>query len=238
MPQISNPKNDRRSLTHAGHEVGDDKVTLRQNQVDVNSPVLMWECPRKFQTISYSGGSHKTKFVPRNKESVENAPDAEDGYVVIDLESSIQPIHGEPDPRDQAYPPVVAKNVTQDAKIVPEEYHYATNEVVFAEADVDVDDELALFPILVEGTLQYRGLDQFDHEIAPLDQWSEPIHVFHDFDQDKNETEVHLIGAAEWSESEKLALYIDSPHQIVWEDPDYPDGQYVSRMEQRVDVSV
>lgn len=234
MAQISNPANDRRSLTQAGHEVGEDNVELHTNQPDNNSPVLKWTCPRKYSTIRYSGGSHKTKFEPRTKESVELGTD----QTTVELDAYIQPIHGEPDLDDQQYPAIVVQNVTQDEEVVPSDIDYARNEVTFDDGDVNDGDELALFPILAEGTLQYRGLDQFGHEIAPLDEWSEPIHVFHDFDQDRNETEVHLIGAAEWSESETLSLYIDSPHELVWQDEDYPRGEYVTTIEQRVDVTV
>ena len=243
MAQISNPKNDRRSLTHAFHEVEPENGELSQNTPDVNSPVLKWTCPRKWSRVRYAGGTHKTKFVPRTKQTVTISDDDGDGALSEDertvvVESTIQPINGETNPDDQPYPPVVAFNVTQGTEIEPADYAYPQNEVTFADGDVAAGDEVAMWPILNRGTLQYRGLDQFDHEIAPLDEWSEPIHVFHDFDQNKNETEIHLVGAAEWTESETLALYIDSPDQIVWEDADYPRGNYVSTIEQRVDVSV
>lgn len=237
MPQISNPKNDRRSLTQAGHEVGDSNVALHQNTANTNSPVLEWTCPRKFSQIRYAGGTHKTKFVPRTKET-QSAPSPSGGTVTFSLNSQIQPIHGETLQEDQQYPPVVAYNKTQDTEVMPESYDYGTNDVTFPDTNIAQNDDIALFSILVEGTLQYRGIDQFDHEIAPLYNWSEPIHVFHDFEQDRNETQVHLVGQATWEESETLALYIDSPHQIVWEDSDYPRGQYVSVIEQRVDVTV
>jgi len=238
MGEITNPKNDARSLTHAFHEVEEENGYLRQNTPDVNSPVLEWTCPRKWSEIKYAGGNHKTKFVPRTKQTVASAPEPEDGYVSIELDSPIQPINGEENPDDQPYPPVVAFNKTEDEEVEVAEYQYAQNIVHFDDDYVSDGDELVLFPILVRGTLQYRGLDQFGHEIAPLDEWSEPIHVFHDFDQNKNETEVHLIGSARFTESETLALYINSEDKIVWEDEDYPRGSYVSKIEQRVDVSV
>lgn len=234
MSQISNPKNDRRSLTHAFHEVGEENGVLRQNTPDVNSPVLEWTCPRKFQSIRYAGGRHKTKFVPRTKQTITGTVNDD---TVVALNSDIQPIHGETNPDEMSYDPVVAYNVTQGVEVDIADYDFANNEVTLA-ADPADTEEVALFPILTEGTLQYRGLDQFGHEISPLDEWSTPIHVFHDFEQGRNETEVHLIGAAQWSEAETLALYIKSPHQIVWEDSAYPRGRYVSTVEQRVDVSV
>jgi len=235
MPQISNPKNDRRSLTHTFNEVGDDNGNLSQNTPGTNSPVLEWTCPRKFDSIRYAGGRHKTKFVPRYKETVTGSTGDD---TTVALQGDIQPITGESQVADMPYPPVVAYNVTQDIDYTDElSYDFATNTVTLPSDPAD-GDTVALFPIITEGTLQYRGLDQFGHEIAPLDEWSTPIHVFHDFDQDKNESELHLIGAAEWSESETLALYFESDRQIVWQDADYPRGQYVSTIEQRVDVSV
>lgn len=239
MSEITNPKNDRRSLTHAFHEVEEENGTLRTNTPDVNSPVLEWTCPRKWSEIRYAGGNHKTKFVPRTKQTVASAPAPDaDGMVSIELDSPIQPINGETNPEDQPYYPVVTMNKTTGEEVYVEEYQYPQNIVHFSENDVSDADELVLFPILVRGTLQYRGLDQFNHEIAPLDEWSEPIHVFHDFDQNKNETEVHLVGSARFTEAETLGLYINSPDKIVWEDEDYPRGTYVSTIEQRVDVSV
>lgn len=235
MSQITNPKNDRRSLTHTFNEVGKSNGSLRQNTPDVNSPILTWTCPRKFESIRYAGGRHRTKFVPRYKETITGTASDD---TVVSLAGDIQPITGETEVEDQPYPPVVAYNVTSDTDYTDDlTYNYAQNEVTLPSDPAD-GDTVALYPILTEGTVQYRGLDQFDHEVAPLDEWSTPVHVFHDFDQNKNESEIHLIGAAQWSESETLGLYLDSPRQIVWEDADYPRGAFVSQIEQRVDVSV
>jgi len=235
MPQISNPKNDRRSLSHTFNEVGDSNGNLSQNAAGSNSPVLEWTCPRKYERIRYAGGRHKTKFVPRYNQQVGSAAGGEED---INLSSIIQPIVGETDRDDQPYPPVVAYNVTQSSEITDDlEIDYAQN-VVTLPSGTAAGDTVELFPILVEGTIQYRGLDQFGHEIAPLDEWSTQIHVFHDFDQNQNNTEIHLIGAVEWTESETVALYMDAPEQLVWEHSDYPRGNYVSQIEQRVDVTV
>lgn len=235
MAQISNPKNDRRSLRHSFTEVGTSNGTRSQNASGRNSPVIEWTCPRKFDRIRYAGGRHKTKFVPRYNQTVSSASG---GTEDITVNGTLQPIVGETDPADQPYPPVVANNVTQSTDITDDlEYDYSQN-IVTLPSGTSSNDEVELFPIMVEGTLQYRGLDQFGHEIAPLDEWSTKLHVFHDFDQNQNNTEIHLIGAVEWTEAETLALYIDSPQQLVWEHAEYPQGQYVSQIEQRVDVSV
>lgn len=232
MPTISNPKNDRRSLTHTFGEVGDSNGTRSQNQADTNSPILKWSCPRKYDQIRYAGGRHKTKFVPRYMQ--EETPN---GTTTVQMAGDIFPIAGHDNVSDMPYPPVVAYNVTDDKEYTDDlTYDFATDEVTLPEDPAG--DTVKFYPMLAEGSLQYRGLDQFGHEIAPLDEWSTPVHVFHDFDQARNETEIHLIGAAQWEESETLALYMDSPRQIVWEDADYPRGAFVSTIEQRVDVSV
>lgn len=235
MPQISNPKNDRRSLTHTFQEVGTSNGTRNQNSTGTNTPVLEWTCPRKFERIRYAGGRHKTKFVPRYNQQVGSASGGEED---ISLNGNLQPVNGETNLDDAAYPPVVAYNKTQSTEITSDlAYDYASN-IVTLPSGTSGGNTVELFPIMVEGTMQYRGLDQFGHEIAPLDEWSTPLHVLHDFDQNQNNTEIHLIGAVEWTESETLSLYIDAPQQLVWEHADYPRGQYVSKIEQRVDVSV
>lgn len=235
MPQISNPKNDRRSLTHTFSEVGSSNGVRSQNAANNNSPVLEWTCPRKFQHIRYAGGRHKTKFIPRYKETLTGTAGDD---TVVSLTGNLQPVAGETEVQEMRYPPVVAYNVTQDIDYTDNlSYDFSANEVTLPSDPAD-GDTVALFPIITEGTVQYRGLDQFDHEIAPLDEWSTPVHVFHDFDQQKNSTEIHLVGAAQWEENETLSLYMDSPRQIVWEDTDYPRGEYVSAIEQRVDVTV
>jgi hypothetical protein len=231
MPQISNPKNDRRSLTHTFSEVESSNGTRQQNSANSNTKVLEWTCPRKFESIRYAGGRHKTKFIPRYMESA-----SPNGTQDVTLSGNIQPIAGETTPDDMPYPPVVAYNTSDSKEYTDLSYDFASNTVTLPEDPQG--DTVKLYPTITEGTLQYRGLDQFNHEIAPLDEWSTPIHVFHDFEQDNNQTELHLVGAVQWRESETLALYLDSPRQIVWEDADYPRGQYVSTIEQRVDVSV
>lgn len=233
MPTISNPKNDRRSLTHTGREVDSENVELLENSANSNSPVIKWTCPRKFSTIRYAGGQHKTKFVPRSRE--ENAGQADATYA---LDADIAAPSGETHEADYPYDPVVAYDLTAGTEVAIADYNFATNEVTLDSNDFTSGNDVAYWPVIIEGTIQYRGLDQFDHEIAPLDEWSTPIHVFNDFDQHRNETEIHLVGAAQWEENETLALFMDSPRQLVWEDADYPRGTYASHIEQRVDVSV
>lgn len=231
MSQISNPKQDRRSLTHTFGEVGADNGTLSQNSVDTHSPIIEWTCPRKYDTIKYAAGRHYTKFRPRTREDFS----AHSG-TTVSLSSRIQPVAGEPDVSEQQYPVAVAYDITAGSEIDVVSANYAQNTIELASDPAGND--IAVWPILTEGEIQYRGLSQFGYEVAPLNEWTIPVHVFHDFNQQKNETKIHLVGASQWDEAETLALYLDSPHQIVWQDNDYPRGQYASTIEQRVDVSV
>lgn len=232
MPQISNPKNDRRSLTHTFSEVGENNGTLSTNTTGTNSPIISWSCPRKYSSIRYAGGRHASKFTPRYKETF----DGDGSTTDFTLTGDVQPVAGETDLDEQPFDAVVAAEDGSEVEV--DSIDYATNTVSLASAPATGTANVALYPVICEGVIQYRGLDQFGHEIAPLDEWSTPIHVFSDFNQSKNETEIHLVGAAEWNEAESLSLYLDGPRQIVWEDTEYPRGQYASLIEQRVDVTV
>lgn len=234
-PTIANPKNDIRSLTHTFSEVESQNGTLRQNTAGQNSPVIEWTCPRKYSQIRYQGGNHKTKFIPRYKQTNTADPDTS----TISLDGDIQPIAGETELDEVPYPPVVVFDTSNNRDLTESVVvDYTANEISFDNPATTSSASMSIFPIMCEGTIQYRGLDQFGHEIAPLHEWSNRVNVFHDFDQMQSNTEIHLVGAMEWGESETLALYMDSPRQLVWQDSDYPRGQYVSTIEQRVNVTV
>jgi hypothetical protein len=235
MPQISNPKNETRSISHTGQEIGDDNVERTQNTPDLNSPILKWTCPRKYQVMKYAGGRHKTKFVPRYRQELANAAGGEEDVALNDI---MQPIVGQTDRDEQPYPPVVAYNDTQGMEITNDLVVNYTDDSVTLPSGTSQNDTIYFWPILVSGTIQYRGIDQFGHEVAPLDEWSTKLSVFHDFDQQQNNTQIHLIGAMQWSESETLAVFVNAPEEIVWEDADYPRDQYATRLTQYVSVSV
>lgn len=234
MPTYTNPKNDRRSLTHTGLEVGSSHITLNQNATGREDEILSWECPRKYAAITYAAGRHTTKFVPRYKESF----DGDGSTKTFTLTGNIQPPSGETDLDDMPYQPVVAYDDDGATQLTVESYDFAANTVTFTTAPNAATGNVLVWPVITEGYLKFIGHDQFDHRIAALDEWGIPISVFNDFDQSKNMTKIHLTGAVTWEESEKLALYLSSDRQIVWQDADYPEGQYASTIEQRVDVDV
>lgn len=234
MPTYQNPKNDRRSLTHRGAELGSSFVTLSQNATGREDSIIEWECPRKYDLITYAAGRHNTKFIPRGKETA----DGDGAATTFSLTANIAPPSGETTLDDQPYPPVVAYDTDAGSQLTVESYDYNANSVTFTSAPNTGTDNVEMWYVITEGVLKFIGHDQFGHRIAALDEWGIPIRVFNDFDQSKNMTKVHMTGAISWEEAESLVLYLDGPRQIVWEDPNYPEGQFVSSLEQRVDVDV
>lgn len=234
---VTNPQNDRRTLTHTGGEVGEDNVTLMQNNANDNSPIIEWTCPRKFQRIDYAAGVHPTRFIPRTVEEITDDATVDGATDTFALATNVLPIAGEPNLEDQEWPAVVAYDVTNSQELAIQSINYGANEVTLDNAPAAGTD-LKFYPVMGDGVVQYRGLDQFNHEVGSLDQWGTPIQDFSDHDQMKQDSMVYLIGSISFKENERFALYLDAPQQIVWEDPDYPRGNYVSTIEQKVDVSV
>lgn len=235
MPQTyTNPKNDRRSLTHTGTELGADNVVLNENATGREDRIISWECPRKYEAITYSAGRHITKFIPRTRKSASG----DGSQTTFDTQANIQPPAGEPQMADMPYPPVVAYDTAAGAKLTVADYDFDGNTVTFESAPTSGSSNVLMWPVVTEGVIKFQGYDQFDNAVAALDQWGIPIRVFNDFDQERNITQIHLTGAATWEESEKLVLSYKGPHTIAWQDADYPEGEYASTIEQRVDVDV
>jgi hypothetical protein len=231
----TNPKNDRRSLTHTGAELGDSNVNLSTNEPNREDTVLEWVCPRKFESIVYSAGDHITKFHPRHRTNT----DGDGSQTTFDVPGNIMPPNGETYVPQMDYQPVVAIDTADgDNQLEVESYDFDANQVTFKSAPVSGTGNVVMWPILTDGIIKYIGHDQFNNSVASLDTWGIPLYVFNDFNQDKNMTQIHLTGAATWEESERLTVYINSPYEIVWEDAEYPEGQYASTIEQRVDVNV
>ncbi len=96
---------------------------------------------------------------------------------------------------------------------------------------------MRLFPILSEGGLVFKGFDQFGNQVGVTERWKTPLETWHSLDQLDPDTKVHLGGEAQFTEAETFAVQVDSPYQIVWEDPVYPDS-YVSSLTVPMDVVV
>lgn len=226
----------RYTITHLGNVLGDDMVTLSQNQVSPQreSAIIEFECPRKFERIEFVGSRDPTRFVPRTMQSITGTANDD---TVVDLNNDIQPVSGETDIDDQDYPVCVAYNVTQDTQVDIVDVDYATNSVTLGSDPAD-GDTVKLYPIIADGSIQMEGVNQFNQVVGSVDNWPTPIYRFHDFKQAKRGTEVNLDGAADWSRYEKLRITLDSPTQLVWEDDHYPLGQYVSTIEQDVEITL
>lgn len=231
---ITSPTADTRSFDHRGTQVGSSNVTLAQNDTGRLDSVVEWTIPKKYRMVGISGGKHWTKAELRSKETF----DGDGSTTTFSLSEDLVAIAGEPQLEDQPFPVVVAYDTDASSQLTVSDVDYSANEVTFASAPNTGTDNVAVWPIMGEGVVQYRGLDAFDNLTGPLENWGVPIHVFADNDQNKNTMQVHLPGAARFEREEVLAFNIDAPRQVVWEDADYPEGDYVSTIEQRVDVEL
>jgi hypothetical protein len=156
---------------------------------------------------------------------------------VVTLTADIQPIHGEEAIEDQDYPVVIAYNVDQATEIDISAVDYSANEVTLADDPADTET-VKLWPVITEGTLHFRGLNQFGQIEGYVYPWSTPLYRWHDFKQLQRGREVNLHGSIEWTRYEVLQVVMDSPRQIVWEDADYPQGEFVSTFEQDVEIAI
>jgi len=227
------------TISHTGSVLdpdGDGLVERFQNQVSPQreTPILEFECPRKFEEIRYVGRRDPTRFIPRTVESITGSAGDD---TVVSLTADIQPPHGETDPNDQDYPPVVAYNVDQGAEVAIDSVDYAANTVTLASDPADTET-VKLWPIITEGSIQFEGVNQFNQVEGPVYNWETPVRKWHDFEQNKRGTEINLHGRIFWSRYERLRVTMDSPRQIVWEDSDYPRGAYVSTFEQDVEIQL
>lgn len=223
-----------RTISHTGSELGADMVTLTGNQTDPQreSAVAAFECPRKFESLEYVGRRHYTKAELRTVEEVTS-----DGSATVTLDTNLRPIAGEEDLDDQPFPTVVAYNVTQDTEAEVESVDYAANEVTLASAPA-TDDAVKFYPVVNEGSLKIQGVNQFGQVEGPADRWTVPLYRFSDFNQDQRGREINLQGRIKWSRYESIEFVVDSPREIVWEDDHYPNGSFVSHLEQRVDIEL
>lgn len=232
---ISTPNSETRTLNHRGTEVDSANVTRSQNTTGSLTEILRWAQPRKYEEMVFSGGKHWTKAELRGLETF----DGDGSTTTFSLTANIQAIGGETAIEDQPFPTVVAYDTAAGSQLTVDSVDYVNDDVTFASAPNTGTDNVKIWFVINEGTFQYRAEDAFGHEVGPVNEWPVASHVFADFDQEKNQTQVHVPGAARFSsESEALKLMLDSPRQVVWTDADYPEGQYVSRVEQRIDVMV
>ncbi|ALJ99684.1 head protein [Haloarcula californiae icosahedral virus 1] len=224
------------TLSHTGGLLGSSKVTTASNQTapQRETAIISFEVPRKFSEIEYVGQRDATRFVPRTTEEITGTANDD---TVVQLQANIQPIAGEEDMADQDYPVVVAYNVTQGAQVEIADVNYATDEVTLATDPAD-GDTVKLWPIMGDGEVQFRLVNQFGQEEGRVYPWATPLYRWHDFPQLKRGREINLHGSVTWQENETVEVLLDAPQAITWEDADYPEGQYVSTFEQDVEITL
>lgn len=227
-----------RVISHTGSELGDEQVTLSQNQTNpqLATPSIAFECPRKYDWIEYVGRRHSTKGEFRTVETVSGTAGDD---TVVNVSANLQPVAGETElseQEDAAFPAVIAADDAGN-EIEITDIDYAANTVTLGSDPPDATDWY-IFPVITTGTVQYRGVNQFNQVEGSLSEWSTPLYKFADYDQNKRGTEVNLDGRARWSHFENIELVVDSPQQVVWTHAQYPRGNYVSKLEQRVDIKL
>ena len=224
------------TLSHTGSTLGESYVTTQPNQTGPQreTAIITFECPRKFAAIEYVGQRDATRFVPRTTESITGSANDD---TVVDLEANIQPVAGEEALDDQDYPVVVAYNVTTGTHYEIADVDYATDQVTLGTDPAD-GDEVKLWPIMGDGDVQFRLVNQFAQEEGRVYPWATPLYRWHDFPQLKRGREINLHGSVTWEENETVEVLLDAPQAITWEDPDYPEGQFVSTFEQDVEITL
>jgi len=221
-----------RQIGHDATVLGADDVTRSQNTTGEFDTILELGCPRKYEEIIFNGGRHPTKFVPRTVQSVSGTANDD---TVVSLDNTIVPISGEEEIADQPYPVAVAYNTTTGTQYDIVDVDYANNTVTLGTDPAD-GDTVKVWSVLSEGELKMAGEDVFENPRGSVQVFGQPIHVFADLNQLNKRNQPHLAGSATWSEGDTLKVQLESPHQIVWEDADYPEGKYVSTFQQTVQV--
>lgn len=231
---ISSPLADTRTLSHRGDEVGSSNVTRSQNTADTLTEILEWTVPEKYEEMVVAGGRHWTKAILRRLETFDGDGAATTFAVSGDLIAQ----GGETEIDDQPHPVAVVYDADAATQHTIASVDYVANEITLDSAPTTGTDNVKIWYVMGDGEVQYRAEDSFEHEVGPLNEWTVPVHVFGDFNQDKNTTQIHIPGAGKFTSDERLKLMLDAPGQVVWEDSDYPEGQFVSSLEQRADVRV
>jgi hypothetical protein len=226
----------RYTISHTGGTLEGSNVTLSANQVapQRETAVISFECPRKFSEIEYVGQRDATRFVPRTTETITGTVNDD---TVVDLSANIQPIAGEERLAEQDYPVCVAYNVTTGTQYDIVDVDYAQDTVTLGTNPAD-GDTVKLWPIMGDGDVQFRLVNQFNQEEGRVYPWTTPLYRWHDFPQLKRGREINLHGSVTWEENEVVEVLLDAPQAITWQDADYPEGQYVSTFEQDVEITI
>lgn len=225
-----------RTISHTGdtlEDAGYDAVTRSQNQVSPqrDSAILSLTCPENFDEFEYVGQRDAVNFVPRCKETFSG----DGSTTTFDVSADLIPIAGEDELVDQPYDVVIA--TVGGSKVSIASIDYSANTVTLDSAPASGTDNVALFPVISEGVLKFRGRNTLGQVKGPLYPWPHPVYRWADVDQHKRGTEVNLPWPRLLVErNDTLDVMLDSPRQIVWEDADFPES-YVSSFQLDVEIT-
>lgn len=229
----TNPKVQEYTISHTGSVLGDENVELSNNQTNpqMDTPIIGFTCPRKFEWIELNARNHPTRMVPRTVETVSG-----DGTTTtFDVNADLMPIHGQETVEDQDFPVIRVVSVANGTEMNVADVDYAANTVTLETAPADGTDNVKFYPVITTGQVKYRGINQFGQVEGVISDWGTPIYRFADFEQNKRGEAIRLHGNVRWDHYETVQMTLDSPHELVWQDDDYPES-YVSTFDQRVNI--
>lgn len=217
-----------RLIDQSGSTLDAQNVTLSSNRTGERDRIVEFELPRRFQRLALDTDIHETKFIPRtmDEKSVTGT--------TTSVSADLQPVNGETDISRQAYPVVVAYDTTAGAQLDIASVDYAQNQVTLVSDPAG--NTVKFYSVMTEGNIFYRVVDAFDTPVSSLDKFGTSVRAFSQLELNNKRNRPHLEGSAVISGNESLELMIDAPQKITWEDPDYPEGEYVTQLNQRVVV--
>lgn len=223
-----------RLITQDAGLLGSDNVTLTQNTTDERSSIVRFTVPKKFSRLRLDTDRHETKFVPRTKESGLTVQD-DSGDLYVSVTGDLTPISGETELSEQDFQVAHAVDST-GAEVAVTKVDYARDRVYLDSTAVTAGDSVDVFHVITQGNIYVRVKDVFQNVGDVLSQFGFPVRVFSELEQNNRRNRPHLSGGARLGSDETLEILFESPRQIVWEDADYPAGEYVSQIAQRVEL--
>jgi hypothetical protein len=221
------------TIGHTGsvlEDAGQNAVWRSNNQTSPQreSEILELRCPTNFDQISFVGPRDAVRFEPRTHETVTVTSG---NSTLSGITANLQPIAGEPLLEDQPFRTVriYSQANSQEETDRIESVDYAANEITLS-SNVGQNTTFDVYPVINEGTLKIRGLNALDQTSGPMYPWSFPIYRWADMEQNKRGTEVNLNGSITWQRDESIQILVDSPREVVWDHPNYPEA-YVSTFE-------
>lgn len=230
----------KQTISHTGDVFGASNVSLAQNRAGSESGIAEFTAPDSFQSVELDGDKHDLRFVPRTQVEITGTTGDDTVVHLVDAngnEVDIQPIAGEKTIAEQDYPVAVAFNRTTGTQYSITDVNYATNEITLSN-DPASGDTVAIWPVVTQGSLKIVGRNALGQSEGPVSPFGIPIYRFHDLAQLRSNATVGVDGRVEFGNPESIEFVVHSPHEIVWTDADYPEGEFVSTLAQEVTVEV